>query len=164
MVGSPRLPKSLGYTTGLLLTRGASDIVLGFANVNFVTTLLDPFGASLQSKSPHQELVIINDVRHHGGGMGLWLGVWSWCFIGSLSVGFQIGAGIIGSLNPDWGFYIMVILLAAVLVLNITAPETRRSPHRKSVTEVYDRNDNFITRRVAKGEIKLHISTEGPKY
>ena len=57
-----------------------------------------------------------------------------------------------------------MILLAAALVLNITAPETRRSPHRKSVTEVYDRNDNFITRKVAKGEIKPHISTEGPEY
>jgi hypothetical protein len=29
--------------------------------------------------------------------------------------GFQIGAGIIGSLNPDWGLYIIVILLAAAL-------------------------------------------------
>ena len=62
------------------------------------------------------------------------------------------------------GFYIIVILLAAALVLNIIAPESRRSPYRKSVTEVYDRNDNFVTRRVAKGEIKLQISTEGPKY
>ena len=62
------------------------------------------------------------------------------------------------------GFYIIVILLAAALVLNIIAPETRHSPYRRSVTEVCDRNDNFITRRVAKGEIKLHISTERPKY
>lgn len=67
VVGSPRSPKSLGYMTGLLLTRGASGLVLGFVNVNFVITLLDLFRASLQSKSPHQELVIINDVR----GMGL---------------------------------------------------------------------------------------------
>lgn len=29
--------------------------------------------------------------------------------------GFQIGAGIIGSLNPDWEFYIIVILLATAL-------------------------------------------------
>lgn len=62
------------------------------------------------------------------------------------------------------GFYIIVILLAAALVLNIIAPETRPSPYRKSVTEVYDWNDNFITHRMAKGEIKLHISAEGPKY
>lgn len=96
--------------------------------------------------------------------MGLWLGIWSWCWIGSLAVGFQIGAGIIESLTPDWGFYILVIIIGAALILNILAPETRRSAYRKSVTEVYDRDEQFITRRVARGEAKLHISTEGPKY
>jgi MFS family permease len=96
--------------------------------------------------------------------MGLWLGIWSWCSIGSLAVGFLIGAGIIEDLTPDWGFYIVVIILVFALILNILAPETRRSAYRKSVTEVYDRNSQFITRRVARGELKLHISTEGPKY
>lgn len=138
--------------------------MLGFANVNFVTILLDLFGASLQSKNPHQELVVVNDIRRHGGGMGMWLGIWSGCAIGSIAVGFQIGAAIIEILTPDWGFYIVIIILAAALVLNILAPETRRSAYRRSVTEVYDRDENFITRRVARGEIKLHLGPEGPLY
>jgi hypothetical protein len=96
--------------------------------------------------------------------MGMWLGIWSWCSVGSLAVGFQIGAGIIKSLTPDWGFYICIMILSLALVLNVIAPETRRSAYRRSVTEVYDRDENYITRRVARGEIKLHISTEGPKY
>jgi hypothetical protein len=96
--------------------------------------------------------------------MGIWLGIWSWSAIASLAIGFQIGAGIIETLTPDWGFYVVVILLAAGLVLNILAPETRRSAYRRSVTELYNRDMNFITRRVARGEVKLHIGIEGPKY
>ncbi|KAL6708840.1 hypothetical protein ACN47E_002247 [Coniothyrium glycines] len=164
VVGSTRSPNDARFRTGLLCARAVSGLVLGFANVNYITVLLDLFGASLQSKNPHQEFVVANDVRRHGGGMGMWLGIWSWCWIGSLAVGFQIGAAIIESLSPDWGFYIVVIILAASLVLNIMTPETRRAPYRKSVTEVYDRDENYITRRVARGEVKLHISTEGPKY
>jgi hypothetical protein len=164
VVGQRRSPKNPTFRIGLLLARLFTGLVLGFANVNFLTALLDLFGASLQSKNPHQEFVVVNDVRRHGGGMGLWLGIWSWCAIGSLAVGFMVGACIIESLTPDWGFYVVIIILASALILNVLAPETRRSMYRKSVTEVYDRDENFITRRVARGEIKLHISTEGPKY
>jgi MFS family permease len=164
IVSENRSPKRAVFRTGLLVSRLVTGFVLGFANVNFFTVLLDLFGASLQSKNPHQEIVVVNDVRRHGDGMGMWLGIWSWCSIGSLAAGFQIGAAIIGELTPDWGFYIVIILLAAALVLNVMAPETRRSTYRRSVTEVYDRDENFIIRRVARGEIKLHIGTEGPKY
>ncbi|CAO2657877.1 Nn.00g071370.m01.CDS01 [Neocucurbitaria sp. VM-36] len=164
VVSAKRSPNDARFRTGLLCSRAALGLVLGFANVNYITVLLDLFGASLQSKNPHQEFVVANDVRRHGGGMGMWLGIWSWCWIGSLAVGFQVGAAIIESLSPDWGFYVVVIILAAALVLNILAPETRRAPYRKSVTEVYDRDENYITRRVSRGECKLHISTEGPKY
>ncbi|KAF1993944.1 hypothetical protein P154DRAFT_557495 [Amniculicola lignicola CBS 123094] len=164
VVGFKRSPKNPSFRTGLLVARAASGLVFGFANVNFLTTLLDLFGSSLQSKNPHQEFVVVSDIRRHGGGMGIWLGIWSWCAIGSLAVGFQIGAGIIERLTPDWGFYVVVMILVLALVLNILAPETRRSAYRKSVTEVYDRDNYFITRRVARGEIKLHISTEGPAY
>jgi MFS family permease len=164
VISERRSPKNAGFRTGLLVPRAFTGLVLGFANVNYITVLLDLFGASLQSKSPHQEFVVASDVRRHGGGMGMWLGIWSWCWIASLAVGFQIGAVIIESLSPDWGFYVVVIMLAAALVLNIIAPETRRAPYRRSVTEVYDRDENYITRRVSRGECKLHISTEGPKY
>lgn len=164
VVSARRSPTRPIFRIGLLCARAASGLVLGFANVNYITVLLDLFGASLQSKNPHQEYVVANDVRRHGGGMGMWLGIWSWCWIGSLAVGFQIGAAIIEDLSPDWGFYVVVIILAAALVLNIMAPETRRAPHRKAVTEVYDRDENYITRRVERGEVKLHISTQGPAY
>ncbi|KAF2622956.1 hypothetical protein BU25DRAFT_350995 [Macroventuria anomochaeta] len=164
ILSTKRSPTRQSFRAGLLVARLATGLVLGFANVNYITVLLDLFGASLQSKNPHQEYVVPNDVRRHGGGMGLWLGIWSWCWIASLAVGFMVGAVIIEHLSPDWGFYVVIIILSAALVLNIIAPETRRAAYRKSVTEVYDRDENYITRRVARGECKLHISTEGPKY
>ncbi|KAF2820220.1 hypothetical protein CC86DRAFT_305362 [Ophiobolus disseminans] len=164
VVSAKRSPNDARFRTGLLCARAVTGLVLGFANVNYITVLLDLFGASLQSKNPHQEFVVPNDVRRHGGGMGMWLGIWSWCWIASLAVGFMVGAIIIEKLTPDWGFYIVVIILAAALMLNILAPETRRAAYRKSVTEVYDRDENYITRRVSRGECKLHISTEGPNY
>ncbi|KAH7112464.1 hypothetical protein B0J11DRAFT_498034 [Dendryphion nanum] len=164
VVSTRRSPNNVSFRTGLLLSRSLSGLILGFANVNFLTVLLDLFGASLQSKNSHQEIAVANDARRHGGGMGIWLGIWAWCWIGSLAIGFHIGAGIIKDLTPDWGFYIIIILLATSLVLNVLAPETRRSAYRKSVTDVYDRDENYITRRVARGEVKLHMSSEGPKY
>jgi MFS family permease len=164
VISQKRSPLDARFRAGLLSARAVTGLALGFANVNYITVLLDLFGASLQSKNPHQEFVVPNDVRRHGGGMGMWLGIWSWCWIASLAVGFQIGSAIIQSLSPDWGFYIVIFIMVAALVLNIMAPETRRAAYRKSVTEVYDRDENYITRRVSVGECKLHISTEGPKY
>ncbi|KAF9731177.1 hypothetical protein PMIN02_009434 [Paraphaeosphaeria minitans] len=164
VMSQKRSPTEHRWIAGLLIARGFTGFILGFANVNFISILLDLFGASLQSKHPHQEFMTASDVRRHGGGMGIWLGFWSWCWLGSLAGGFQIGAGIIDSLTPDWGFYITIMILAGALLINVMMPETRRSAYRRSVTEVYDREENYITRRVARGEIKLHISTEGPKY
>lgn len=164
VISQKRSPNDARFRSALLCARTVTGLVLGFANVNYITVLLDLFGASLQSKNPHQEIVVPSDVRRHGGGMGIWLGIWSWCWIASIAVGFQVGAAIIESLSPDWGFYIVVVILVVALVFNIVTPETRRAQYRKSVTELYDRDENYITRRVSRGECKLHISTDGPKY
>jgi hypothetical protein len=162
IVSSYRSPTVFAFEFGLLTCRFLTGLLLGFANINFFTTLLDLFGASLQSRNPHQEIVITNDVRRDGGGLGLWLGIWTWCFIGSISIGFGCGAGIIFALNPAWGFYITVILIAFVLVLNVLTPETRRSRHRMAFMEYID-EDEKVRRKLTKGEIKLHISDEGCK-
>lgn len=135
---------------------------MGFGNINFKTTLMDLFGASLQSGNPHQEIVNENDVRRHGGGMGMWLGIWAWSFIGSLGVGFWIGASIISGLSVPWGFWITIILNAAVLLLNVATPEVRRSAHRRSMAEV--RSGTDVSRRIARGEIKMHLESTGPLW
>jgi uncharacterized membrane protein len=94
--------------------------------------------------------------------MGVWLGIWTWCFIGSIGVGFLIGALIISGLTVDWGFYITVILIAFVLFLNVLTPEVRRSPYRRSVAEV--RTSTDISRRIARGEIMMHLKSTGPVW
>lgn len=162
IVNTQRSPSVATYRAGLLLSRAAAGLVMGFANINFLATLLDLFGSSLQSSNPHQELVDANDVRRHGGGMGMWLGIWTWCFIGSIGLGFLIGAVIISGLEVAWGFWITIILAAAVLVLNVLSPETRRSAYRRSLAEV--RNGGEVSRRVARGEMKMHIDATGPIF
>ena len=155
-----RSPSNASYRSGLLISRALSGFFLGFASINFKGTLLDLFGASLQSSNPHQEIVDDNDIRRHGGGMGLWLGIWTWSFIGSIGVGFLIGAAIISGLSVSWGFWITIIITAAMLLVNLLVPEVRRSAYRRSVSEV--RNGQEVSRRVAKGEIKMHLDATGP--
>ena len=162
IVGGYRTSTDTTYRTGLLLARFLTGIALGFANVNCFAVLLDLFGASLMSSRPHQEIVNYDDVRRDGGGMGLWLGIWSWCFIASIAVGFVAGAGVISHLTPQWGFYITIILIAFVLVLNVIAPETRRSPYRRSFHVYVDENEK-VRQKVARGEIRLHVWGEGPQ-
>ena len=151
------------WVTGLLLSRALSGFALGFAHINFKTTLLDLFGASLQSTHPHGEVVTVDDVRRHGGGMGMWIGIWSFASIGSLSFGFFVGADIISGANVAWGFFISVILIALVLLLDVMAPETRRAPHRRTMQEIELPNMS-ISRRVARGEIRMHVKGDGPKW
>lgn len=81
-----------------------------------------------------------------------------------MSVGFCVGAVIISDLSPAWGFYLIVILLAFFLLVNLIAPETRRAPYRRSIAQYFEGDDEKLKRRVARGEVKLHISNDGPKW
>ncbi|KAK4503386.1 hypothetical protein PRZ48_004301 [Zasmidium cellare] len=57
------------------------------------------------------------------------------------------------------------MLLAFFLLVNVIAPETRKGVYRHSVHHFVDATDpEKIRRRVAKGEIKLHISNDGPAW
>lgn len=77
MVISFRSPDVARYRVILLLARGLSGFIFGFANMNNLGTLLDVFGASLSSSKAHENLASPSDVRRHGGGMGVWLAAWS---------------------------------------------------------------------------------------
>lgn len=114
------------------------------------------------SSIPHQEVVDQFDVRRHGSGLGVWLSIWTWCWIGSLSVGFLIGAVVIESLPPSWGLYISIILIGLVLVMNVLCPEVRRALWRRSATEV--KKGTTISRRLARGEVMMHRIKDGPRW
>jgi MFS family permease len=161
-VGSIRSPYVRYWRVALILPRALMGFCLGFANMNFKSTLTDLFGASLQSENPHQEVVDENDVRRHGGGLGVWLGLWTWSAMGSIGLGFMIGAVIINHMPPAWGFYVSIFIIAWVLLLNIITPEVRRSAFRRSVAEVKD--GEKVSRRLARGEVKMHMVQTGPKW
>jgi MFS family permease len=161
-VSNFRSPDISTYRKILLLSRALSGFALGFVNINLQATLLDLFGASLQSGNPHQEIVDLYDVRRHGGGMGLWLGLWSWCSVGSISIGFFIGTLVVENAEVTWGFWISLILLMVVLLLNIIGPEVRRSAFRRTVAEVM--GDEGQMNRVSRGEVKMHLKSAGPYW
>lgn len=71
VVSGYRSPYNPIYRCGLLIPRAFQGIAVGFANINFLPTLLDLFGASLMSDKPHQEIVVYDDVRRQGGGIGV---------------------------------------------------------------------------------------------
>ncbi|TVY34961.1 hypothetical protein LSUB1_G006589, partial [Lachnellula subtilissima] len=148
-VGQFRSPYVYRWRVGLILSRALMGFCLGFADMNF-------------NAKPHQEVVDVFDVRRHGGGMGIWLGLWTWSAMGSIGVGFMVGAVIINTLDPTWGFYISIIIIALVLLLNILTPEVRRSAYRRSVTEV--KNGTDVSRRLARGEVKMHMAQTGPRW
>ncbi|KAG6152291.1 hypothetical protein E4U27_001303 [Claviceps purpurea] len=161
-VNSQRLTNAVPWRAFLLVARALMGVSLGFASMNFHSILTDLFGASLMSTNPHQEVVDRYDARRHGGGMGVWLGIWTWCWIGSLGLGFLMGACIIDRYNPAWGFYASIIVIAVVLMLNVVCPEVRRSPFRRSVAEV--RTGEDISRRIARGEVMMHRVKTGPRW
>lgn len=161
-VNTQRLEHTGPWRALLLSCRTLMGVCLGFASMNFHSVLTDLFGSSLMSSNPHQEVADNFDARRHGGGMGVWLGIWTWCWIGSLGIGFLIGAVIIDNLPPVWGFYVSIIFVAVVLLLNVICPEVRRSAFRRSVAEVRVGND--ISRRLALGEVMMHRLKTGPRW
>ena len=95
--------------------------------------------------------------------MGIWLGFISWGTVGPISIGFMVGASIIDSgATVSWGFWISMTVLLVALLLNIIAPEVRRSAFRRSVAELVGAGGKFS--RVVRGEVKMHLDTEGPYW
>ncbi|KAL9617049.1 MAG: hypothetical protein Q9160_008122 [Pyrenula sp. 1 TL-2023] len=167
-----RDPGVRGYRVVLLMCRGLEGLALGFLAMNAMGTLLDVWGASLMSGNPHQEVVDPWDVRRHGGGMGVWLGVWSWCTLGGIATGFLVGAAVVerydsrdggaGAEGVSTGFWIGLVLLSVMLVVNVLAPEVRRSRHRRTAEEIWSGTGKW--KRVARGEVKMHLVARGPLW
>lgn len=156
-----RDPSQPAYRCLLLISRTVSGFALGFADMNIKATLLDCFGASLQSQSSEFDRYEVYDVRRHGGGMGMWLGFVSWSSIGPISVGFMIGASIVNSgVSVAWGFWISFCIIMVVLLINIIMPEVRRSAFRRTISELTGDAGEFG--RVTRGEIKMHLTLTGP--
>lgn len=162
-VNGYRDPSTITYKTLLLASRAVSGLALGLLDINLKTTMLDCFGASLQSRSVGEDVHDSYDVRKHGGGMGMWLGFVSWSTVGPISIGFMVGASIIDSgASVSWGFWIALCLLLVTLIFTIIAPEVRRAAFRRTVAEMTGQEGDFS--RIARGEIKMHLDAVGPYW
>ena len=76
---------------------------------------------------------------------------------------FEHANGEIRAIAAPTDTDVTVIIGAFVLLLNVICPETRRSPYRRTYTESVD-EDEKVRRMVARGEVKLHLESEGPKW
>lgn len=157
-----RSPDVASYRELLFISRALSGFAFGFVVINVQGTLLDCFGASLQSHNPHGEALDPYDVRRHGGGMGVWLGIWSFASLASISFGFMIGTFIVSTANVMWGFLTCFVVLLAALLLNIVIPEVRRSAYRRTLKEMRGQDGYFS--RIARGEVKMHMESTGPYW
>lgn len=156
-----RDPSQPVYRCLLLVSRAVSGLALGLADMNIKATLLDCFGASLQSQTSEFDKYEIYDVRRHGGGMGMWLAFVSWSSIGPISIGFMIGASIVDSgISVAWGFWTSFCIVMVVLLINVIMPEVRRSAFRRTISGLTGDAGEFS--RVTRGEIKMHLTLTGP--
>jgi hypothetical protein len=61
-----------------------------------------------------------------------------------------------------WGFWIVIFVTLAALLLNVMAPETRLAAFRRSMAEV--RRGSEVSRRVGHGEVMMHLYSTGPLH
>ncbi|KXJ90949.1 hypothetical protein Micbo1qcDRAFT_225805 [Microdochium bolleyi] len=161
-VTEPRSPSTSLWKLAIFIPRTLLGFAMGLVSMNCHSTMTDLFGSSLMSTKPHQEVVDNRDMRRHGGGLGVWLGFWTWCFIGSLATGFVIGGFVIDRMRPSTGFYVCIGMTACGLVINVLCPEVRRANWRRSVSEV--KIGQTVSRRLARGEIMMHRVHDGPRW
>lgn len=59
------------------------------------------------------------DQRHGGGGLGVWLGIFTGCWISSVPLGFGIGGAIAEYRPPTWSLYLRILILLVTLILGL---------------------------------------------
>ena len=160
-VSSERLANITEWRIAFLVTRGVMGAYLACVGLNFYFTLTDLFGASVSpthgSLSAHDD-----DQRHRGGGLGIWLGIYTWCWIASIPLGFGIGEAIAEYHSPTWGFYLSILILLITLILNVCLPDTRDTLHRKVVSEMRARAAASTEPQI--GEVMLHRVNKSPRW
>jgi len=57
---------------------------------------------------------------------------------------------------------VTIIILMVVLMLNIIAPEVRRSAFRRTIKEIMGDHGGFS--RIGRGEVKMHLTGNGPYW
>ena len=132
-----------------LVTRAFMGVSLGLVQMNSFVTLTDLYGASLLGRP--------EDPRSRGGGIGVWLGLWTSSCIGMLIFGFAIGTVIAGSQPLDWSLYISILVVAVALLVNVLCPDCRGALYRRRSQG----NDSDL---LPVGEIMIHRVNKSPAW
>ena len=167
-VGAPMLP----YVVCSLVFRSLSGIIIGFAGLTSLATILDMFGPDTGACC-RGGVVFNNDIpvegmdKYHlvpggeaGARVGVWLGVWAWFFVASPGVGFFIGLIIAERFGPAWGFWVTAIADIVLLFAAATIPEVR-PPWRRLVGG--ERLSGWVRSGVERGELALVIFGKPPE-
>ncbi|MBE3043160.1 hypothetical protein IMZ48_11430 [Candidatus Bathyarchaeota archaeon] len=131
-VGAGRRRDVGEWRMAALVSRGVMGVCLAFASINFYSILMDLFGASIAS-SHREQSAEDGELRRREDEIGIWLGVYTWSWLASVSLGFGIGEVIADHRPPIWGFYLITLLLFITLVLNILMPNVRGVPYKRAV-------------------------------
>lgn len=167
-VGAPILP----YVVCSLVFRILSGIIMGFAGLTSLATILDMFGPDTGACC-RGGVVFNNGIPVEGmdkyylvpGGeagarVGVWLGVWAWFFVASPGVGFFIGQIIAEKFDPAWGFWVAAIADIVLLFAAATIPEVR-PPWRRLVGG--EKLSGWVRSGVERGELALVIFGKPPE-
>ena len=74
----------------------------------------------------------------------------------------MVGAFIINDSPVAWGFWVTLLILMVVILLNVIAPEVRRSAFRRTIQDIVGYEGRLS--RVGRGEIKMHLTGNGPYW
>lgn len=160
-VSAGRLEDVEGWRTALLVARAVMGACLALASMNFYSTLMDLFGASIAS-SHRSESTEDGGLRRRRDGMGIWLGIYTWSWIASVPLGFGIGEVVADHRPPTWGFYPSILLIFVVLVFNVLPPDARGVPYRRAVAGT--RTHAAASVEPQFGEAMLHRVKESPSW
>ncbi|KAA8910269.1 major facilitator superfamily domain-containing protein [Sphaerosporella brunnea] len=170
------------YVICLLFFRSLSGLIIGFAFMNALATIMDLFGPDTgaccrggvvyNNRVPLEGQNQYNAVPGGESGvrMGVWIGVFTWLLVGSPALGYLFGSITIARSTPAWGFWTVMILAGFLLALIVVAPEVRPAWKRLQITEnpLIRRPRSGLTttipETVERGEIKLVMYGRSPQW
>lgn len=170
------------YVACLLFFRTVSGVILGFAFMNSMATIIDVFGPDTgaccrggvvyNNRIPLEGHDQYNAIPGGEAGvrMGIWVGVFTWLLVASPCLGYLFGKITISRTTPAWGFWTVAILAGFLLISIIIAPEVR--PPWKKIRIVPVRNASRRSRTtmiagpetVEKGEIRMVMFGSPPNW
>lgn len=163
----------LPYVICMMVFRGVSGIVLGFAAMIAFATIMDLFGPDtgaccrggivFNNRAPVEGANQYHMVSggEAGSRIGVWLGIWSWLFVSFPGAGFFIGQIIADKASPAWGFWTVAMADGMLFFAVAMIPEVR-PPWRRVVGE--RRRGGWMRRRVERGELALVVFGKPPEW